>query len=361
MSNSVSRSWFAVFNQPENHGYNGKPEQIVERLKHEWIQNSNTRSGAWVYCISAEGLRHVHMVLEDSKPMRFSKIKKTYAISMHFEETKGSKNQIEAYIKKLPPFEEKGEQIICMAEHGSIQGASLASNRNIVYTNVTQWLDQGLKPTEIMAFSLQYRKEEALIRKEFFARKLAATPPRREVEVYWHIGDTRSGKTYTYIKLCETYGEDNIYMYNDYCSGGLDNYCAEPILFMDEFKGDLKYQVLLNMLEGYKMQIHCRYANAYALWTTVHITSIYPPEKAYELMVTGDVEIDTIEQLLCRITTIVYHWREDDKYFKYEMPASRYKNYDDLKKLVHEETYTQLTLELQTEVEQLFSNQDKDQ
>ena len=32
MSDTVSRSWFAVFPNPEQHGYQGTPEQIVEKL-----------------------------------------------------------------------------------------------------------------------------------------------------------------------------------------------------------------------------------------------------------------------------------------------------------------------------------------
>ena len=72
MNDSVSRSWFAVFNNPEEHGYTGTPEEICNRLRDEWIGESTTRSGAWVYCISAEGLKHIHMVLEDSKPIRFT-------------------------------------------------------------------------------------------------------------------------------------------------------------------------------------------------------------------------------------------------------------------------------------------------
>ena len=37
MADTVSRSWFAVFPNPEQHGYNGSPEDIVEKLKQEWV------------------------------------------------------------------------------------------------------------------------------------------------------------------------------------------------------------------------------------------------------------------------------------------------------------------------------------
>ena len=76
MAADVTRSWFAVFNHPEEHGYSGTPQEICERLRDEWVGNSSTRTGAWAYCVSAAGLHHVHMVLEDSVAMRFSASKK---------------------------------------------------------------------------------------------------------------------------------------------------------------------------------------------------------------------------------------------------------------------------------------------
>ena len=76
MSESISRSWFVVFNNPEQHGYNDTPKEIVEQLKQEWIKDNPLRKGYWAYCESADGLKHVHMVLEHSGAMRFSAIKK---------------------------------------------------------------------------------------------------------------------------------------------------------------------------------------------------------------------------------------------------------------------------------------------
>jgi|GEM_PF-2835165 len=66
MADTVSRSWFAVFPNPEQHGYEGSPEDIIEKLKQEWIGSNPLRKGWWGYCISEKGLPHVHMVLEDT-------------------------------------------------------------------------------------------------------------------------------------------------------------------------------------------------------------------------------------------------------------------------------------------------------
>ena len=116
-----ARSWFAVFNNPDQHGYPGEPEEVCQRLKEEWC-TSPTRSGAWMYCVSADGLRHVHMVLEDVMTMRFSKIKSSYACGAHFEVTKGIKKQAEDYINKVGAWEEKGEVILAKVVGGEIRG-----------------------------------------------------------------------------------------------------------------------------------------------------------------------------------------------------------------------------------------------
>ena len=121
MADTVSRSWFAVFPNPEQHGYEGSPEDIIEKLKQEWIGSNPLRKGWWGYCISEKGLPHVHMVLEDTGSCRFTKVKKAYPTA-HLEPTKGNKKQVLAYIKKEPPFDEKGEQVLVFTSYGNIEG-----------------------------------------------------------------------------------------------------------------------------------------------------------------------------------------------------------------------------------------------
>ena len=72
----------------------------------------------------------------------------------------------------------------------------------------------------------------------------------------------------------------------------------------------MPYAVLLGMLEGYKKEIHCRYANVLGLWTDVYITTIKTPEEAYAKMIDKEEEkSDPISQLLGRITDVNYCYR----------------------------------------------------
>ena len=320
MADTVSRSWFAVFPNPEQHGYEGSPEDIIETLKQDWIGSNPLRKGWWGYCISEKGLPHVHMVLEDTGSCRFTKVKKAYPTA-HLEPTKGNKKQVLAYIKKEPPFDEKGEQVLVFTSYGNIEGNKrfAVSNTNDTLATIEMLIEEGMTPNQIMAEDIRLRREENLIRKCYFAKRYKETPPIRTVKVVWHCGDSGCGKSYSYIDLCEKYGDDLVYFFSDYANrgvGGFDGYCGEPYLFMDELKQDsLPFELLLTITQGYRSQIHCRYSNCITLWNEVHITSIFSPEDIYAGVVSRENQgKDTIKQLLRRITKYVYHYKVGDEY-----------------------------------------------
>ena len=81
-----------------------------------------------------------------------------------------------------------------------------------------------------------------------------------------------------------------------------------------------------------RQQQHARYSNVYALWTSVYICSIYPPEKVYTFMVEdSERNTDSIKQLLRRLNTIVYHYKDiNGNYKTYSMPANEYTNAFDM-------------------------------
>ena len=100
---------------------------------------------------------------------------------------------------------------------------------------------------------------------------------------------------------------------------------------MDEYKGQLGYDTLLSILDRYKKQLHAHYANIWMLWGEVYITSVYPPEEVYELMVPESRQsTDTLDQLMRCITDITYCWVDEDGYHRHTLPMNRYKNYQAL-------------------------------
>jgi hypothetical protein len=329
MGDTVSKSWFCVFNNPEEHGYTGTPQEITDKLVEVWLDSEPQRTCAVIYCISSEGLPHCHAVFEDTKAMRFSAIKKLYP-AMHIEPTKGNKEQAEDYINKRGKWEEKGEQIICISRFGEIKGCQ-GQRRDL--SIIEDMIDEGMNPNQIFDKSIYFRRYEKMVRDAYYRKRMLETPIRRKINVYWHVGETGCGKSYEYVKLAEQYGEDNVYMVSEY-EHGFDKYSGEPIVILDEFRGQMRYSQLLVLLDGYKIQVPCRYSNCYGLWTEVHITSVLPPEKVYHKMVSEDKELDTIEQLKRRINFVVFHYKAKGEYYKTEILMSEYRDYDWLKKTI---------------------------
>lgn len=351
MADTVSKSWFCVFNNPEEHGYSGTPEEIIERLKDEWIADNPSRTGAWIFCVSADGLNHVHMVLEDEKAMRFSAVKKSYAIGMHFEPTKGDKDQAEDYINKRGKWAEKGEKILASVKYGEIKGRQ-GQRRDIEV--IEELIRQGKTPNEILEMSLNYTRYENMIKTAYFLKVRRETPIKQNVCTYWHYGCSGSGKSHTYIGLVEKYGRDKVYMVSDYENGFLDNYCSEPVLFLDEFRGHLKYTTLLTMLDGYTTEFHARYRNVLKVWNEVHITSVKTPYEIYKNLIDDDEErkIDTYEQLRRRINYMVYHWKDDFGYQHLQVPMSEYRDRATMDLLVKKNAFVQLSVDSLTPFEE---------
>lgn len=354
---AVSKSWFAEFNNPEKHGYEGTPHAICERLKAEWCCEE-TRTGAWAYCIKhyvghypifdedgkflryalavmdeekekiPKDLPHVHMVLEDAKAMRFSFVKNTYAIGMHFEGTKGSKSEAEDYISKSGNYSEKEkkeaglpwEEVIYVARHGVIRGRQ--GQRSDIQ-NISSLLREGKTPLEILSESFGYYRYESMIRSAYFDKRDRETPAEREVKVIWHTGASGSGKSYSRMDLQAREGESRVFYLSSYGRGMFDKYNGEPILWIEDFKGEIKFGDLLRYLDIYKCDLPARFKNGKALWTEVHITSVLHPLGAYRRMLSErDQKGDSADQLLRRIHCIRYHWKDGEGYHARDFPVA---------------------------------------
>lgn len=116
----VAKSFMATLIRPEEHGYTGTPDAVCDKLCNEWTEGHDSRSGVWAYCLSAEGVPHVHMVVQEMRAMRLSKLVESYAIGSHFEVVKSGYMAAEKYILKLEEQEEGAEKVLCVKVHGAV-------------------------------------------------------------------------------------------------------------------------------------------------------------------------------------------------------------------------------------------------
>lgn len=331
-----SKSFFITINNPIEKGYTH--DKIIELIKSTFKKN-----GLLYYAMVDEmgNCYHTHIYVLITKKKRWSAVQKAFVHSHLETAVKGSPQECRAYLlKEGDKHKDKKETQIADSfyEEGELPSYFISPDRLEMLQQIQIQIDQGMKPEAIMMQNIVFRQYENLIRKQFFMKRFNETPLYREVTVVWHIGNSGSGKSYSYIKLSEQYGSDEVFYASDYansCTALLDNYEAQSILFLDEVKkNSFNFGYLLQLLQGYRTPIHARYTNVYSCWSQVHLTSIFTPQELYEDMVNlSDRSVDSIYQLTRRITKYVYHWKTDDgQYHEYEIDAKDFTSYDDLKR-----------------------------
>lgn len=328
------KSFFLTLNNPAEHGYSH--DNIID------IVHAKFKSVVyWCMCDEKGDCYHTHVYILLSKKKRWSSVQRAFNHGHIEEKTQGSPQECRAYIRKEgKKHQGKAETNFpdTFYEEGSIPSFFLSNDRVDMLEQIQEMIDNGERPEQIFEKSLVFRQYESIIRKQFFAKRFSETPPLREVKVIWHLGASGSGKSYSYVKLCEEHGASEVYYASDFtnsCSALLDGYSAEPYLFIDEVKTDsFKYGYLLQLLQGFRAPIHARYNNVYSLWTQVDITSIFTPSEIYDAMVDlGNRSVDSKEQLLRRISCYVYHWKDQEGNFHtYEQPAEDFLSFEDIRK-----------------------------
>lgn len=326
---SRSLKWLLTINNPDMYGYTN---EIIEEKVQGFV---SFRYACYSHEVGNEShTHHVHIFIAFENQVRFSTLKNAFP-EAHIDKSRGTMKENRDYVFKTGKWENsEKEDTRCEGQQFEIGTIPIevGQGHRTDIDRLEDMIESGMTPEQIFARSLGYRNFEKQIRAHYMAKRIKDTPVFRDVTVIWHVGESGTGKSYTLVDLLEKNPED-VYVMNDYEGGGLDLYEGQRILFLDEFRGQLRYSVLLNMLDGYKMQVHCRYTNVYTLWTEVHITSVLPPELVYQRMVEENRNIDTIKQLMRRISFIDYHYKQKNGEYKvFRQKSSEYHNLDSIKK-----------------------------
>ena len=260
-----SRKWLLTFNNPEKFGYDH--DNIRAALS--TIKNLDY----WCMCdeIGHKGTYHTHLFIYRSTPTRFARLKKVFPTA-HIDYCRGTTQENRDYVRKegkykgtdkeetnLPDtFEEFGE---CPEEQ---QG-----KRNDLAA-LYGMIKDGLSDYDILeshpAYMLQMSKIERcrqVVREEEFRNKFR----KLNVEYWW--GDTGEGKTRT---VMERYGYENVYRVTNY-KYPFDGYKGQDVIVFEEFYNSIRIQEMLTYLDGYPLELPCRYQNKIACYTKVYILS----------------------------------------------------------------------------------------
>lgn len=257
------------------------------------------------YCMADEtgenGTYHTHVYTCFKNGIRFSTLKKHF-YEAHFEVARGTSEQNRDYILKQGKWAEdkKHETTVegSYEEYGEIpqehQGAR--TDLHELYSLIKQgFSDYELfeaNPDNIRHFD-KFEKIRQTLRYEEFKTTY------RKLTVQYIWGETGVGKT-RYIM--EHHGYESVFRITDY-THPFDNYHGQDVIVFDEFRSNLSVQNMLNYLDGYPLELPCRYANKYACYHTVYIISNIPLEKQYSFI--QENEPATWKAFLRRINKVI--------------------------------------------------------
>lgn len=293
------RKWQLTINNPLENGYtHEKLKEILNKFK-----------GCIYYCISDEkGLKeetyHTHLYFVCKSAVKFSVIKERFGNQPHIEMCKGTSAENRDYVFKT------GKWLNTSKEETRIEGTQeefgecpleRQGARNDLQ-DLYDMIKQGMSDYEIMEempeiiFNL-----DKLERCRQTVIQAKCENQWRDLEVNYIWGDTGAGKTRS---VMEKYGYSNVFRVTDYLHP-FDGYRGQDVIIFEEFRSCIKIKDMLKYLEGYPLELPCRYTNKFACYTKVYIITNISIGQQYPSVQCDEYE--TFRAFLRRIHN-VYHF-----------------------------------------------------
>ena len=268
-----SRKWLLTFNNPEKFGYDH--DNIRAALS--TIKNLDY----WCMCdeIGEKGTYHTHLFLFRKNTMRFSMVKNKFPTA-HIDYCRGTTQENRDYVRKEGKYKgtDKEETNLhnTFEEFGECPSEEQGKRNDL--NELYGMIKDGLSDYDIIEanpkYMLQMNKIDRcrqVVREEKFKNIF------RELTVEYWFGDTGLGKTRT---VMEHFGYENVYRVTDY-KYPFDGYRGQDVVVFEEFFNSIRIQDMLTYLDGYPLELPCRYNNKIACYTKVYILSNVPFDEQY--------------------------------------------------------------------------------
>ena len=277
-----SRKFQLTINNPLVHGFDH--EQI------KTILSDFPGTLYWCMCdeVGVSGTPHTHVYVVFRNSVMFDTLHKRF-YGVHIEPANGSNKENRDYIRKDGKWKDDAKHETNLADTFEEWG-ELPSDRTKRETQSEQIMElvrAGKDNSEILAeIPGAYNKLNYIEQARQTLLEAQFRDAWRELEVTYIWGETGSGKTRS---VMETYGYSNVYRVTDYAHP-FDSYKGQDVILFDEFRSSLTLADMLKYLDGYPIELPCRYANKVACYTKVFLISNIPLEKQYP-----NVQIDEPE------------------------------------------------------------------
>lgn len=261
-----SRKWLLTINNPKEHGYD-----------HEYIKAALATFKAvkyWCMCDEVGGKKevyHTHLFIMGNNGILFSTVKKKFP-KAHIDYCHGLAQENRDYIRKEGKYKGSSKEETNIKETFEEMGdcpVEKPGQRNDLI-DLYDMIKSGMDNYDILENDPSYMTQldkidrcRQIIKEKEFRNKF------RELEVEYWSGKTGSGKTKT---IMERYGYENVFRVTSY-KYPFDNYRGQDVIVFEEFYNSLSLQEMLILLDGYPLDLPCRYNNKTACYTKVYILS----------------------------------------------------------------------------------------
>jgi len=314
VDNTQSRKWQITINNPIEHGFNH------DRIKEE-LTGLRTLF-YWCMCdeIGETGTYHTHLYIALANGVRFNTLKNKFPPA-HFELTHGTSQQNRDYVRKEGKWQKDKKKETNLVDTFDEYG-EMPIERQGVRNDLADLYDQiksGKTNAEIIESNPEYmfnidkiERARQTIREDQYKNTF------RTMEVTYIFGPTGTGKTRS---VMEKYGYENVFRVTDY-EHPFDSYKGQEIIVFEEFRSSLKIQDMLNYLDGYPLELPCRYSNKIACFTQVYLISNIDLAEQYSSV--QEEHSETWQAFLRRIRTVKIYSKESKISQEFDLASLQY-------------------------------------
>lgn len=319
--NPQARKWLITINNPIEKGYSH------DRIKEIFLKFSAMRYWCMADEIGEDHTYHTHIYICLSSASKFSTIKNRFD-GGHFDIVKGTSQQNRDYIFKEGKWEKDKKKETHLAETREEFGecpVERPGQRNDLH-DLYDMIKDGMSNYDIIDNEPNYmvnidkiERARQIIREEKYKNSF------RTLNVKYISGKTGVGKTRGIMEMHEYV---NVFRVTDY-KNPFDNYKGQSAIMFEEFRSSLKIQDMLNYLDGYPLELPCRYTNKIACYLDVYIVTNISLEEQYreiqkEYKETWDAFLRRINQVIIMdktktdIYTVDEYFNRDDDYIIFD-------------------------------------------
>lgn len=269
-----SRKWLLTINNPLEKGFT---HDVLKDLIFEtkqcvyWCMSDETGGVTQTF--------HTHIYMACNNAVQFSVLFKRFP-GAHFDVAKGTSSANRDYVFKEGKWL-KDDKSETNHRDSHEEGGDLPLERQGMRNDLADVYDmikQGMDNYEILEQLPQYmlhtdkldRTRRTIIEQRYRNQW-------RDLSVFYVYGSAGSGKTRS---IMEKYGYENVYRVTDY-EHPFDGYREQDVIVFEEFRSNLKIGDMLNYLDGYPLELPCRFLNKVACFTKVFIVSNIPLSMQY--------------------------------------------------------------------------------